>query len=126
MLDDLWTGLEALERRAFGHAGTLASALPLLKTSSSDNTLVSSLGDDALKHLAFMIDSSPEVVPLTVDFHEDLVHVPLPWRKRTQLLNTSPADLGGKHRPKPVPPEPDGFMADVDAAFVEQVFDISE
>ena len=26
------------------------------------------------------------------------------------------ADLGGEHRAKPVPPEPDGLMADVDPA----------
>lgn len=36
------------------------------------------------------------------------------------------ADFGGEYRAKPVPPEADCFMADVDATFVQQVFNISK
>jgi hypothetical protein len=46
------------------------------------STLVPALGDDALKHLAFVINRTPKVMPLTVDFHEDLVDMPLPSGKR--------------------------------------------
>jgi len=35
-------------------------------------------------------------------------------------------DLGCKHWPKPVPPGANGLVADVDPAFVEQVFDVPE
>ncbi len=35
-------------------------------------------------------------------------------------------DVGCKHRPKPVPPVADGFMADVDPAFGQQVFTLSK
>ena len=34
--------------------------------------------DEALEHLAFMIDGTPEVVPLTVNLHEHLVEMPSP------------------------------------------------
>ena len=34
--DDLWTGFEVLEGRAFGHNQTLVRPLPCLKQSSSD------------------------------------------------------------------------------------------
>ena len=36
--DDLWTGFEVLEGRAFGHNQTLVLPLPCLKQSSSDKT----------------------------------------------------------------------------------------
>ena len=34
------------------------------------------------------------------------------------------ADLGGEYRAEPVPPETDGFVADVDPAFVQKILDI--
>ena len=47
------------------------------------STFVSSLRDDALKNLAFVIDCTPQVVAITVDLHEDLVDMPLPSGKDT-------------------------------------------
>jgi len=35
-------------------------------------------------------------------------------------------DLGGKHRTKPVPPKPHCFMADVDAAFEQQILNLPQ
>lgn len=35
-------------------------------------------------------------------------------------------DLGCEHWPEPVPPEPYGFVADIDAALVQKILDISE
>ncbi len=35
-------------------------------------------------------------------------------------------DLGGEHRTKSIPPETDRFMADIDAALVQKIFDIPE
>jgi hypothetical protein len=40
----------------------------------------------------------------------------------TRFLRTSPANIG----PKPVPPEPDGLVAVVDAAFEQQVLDVPQ
>jgi len=34
-------------------------------------------------------------------------------------LDPTLPDLGSKHRAKPLPPEPDGFMTDLDAALVQ-------
>ena len=36
------------------------------------------------------------------------------------------SDLSGKHRAKPVPPKPNRFVADIDAALVQQILDISK
>lgn len=35
-------------------------------------------------------------------------------------------DLGSKHRPEPMLPIPDGLMADIDAPFMEQIFNIAK
>ena len=72
-----------------------------------------------------MIHGAPEVAHLPVYFHEHLVEVPSP-AARSHALNPTLPDLGGKPRPKPLPPEPDGFMADIDTALVEQVLDIAK
>lgn len=35
------------------------------------------------------------------------------------------ADLGGEHRAKPVPPKPDGLVADVDPALGQEILDVA-
>jgi hypothetical protein len=70
-----------------------------------------------------VVNGPPEVVLLAVDLHEDLVEMPPPVA-RTHSLHTALADLGGEHRPEPMPPEPHCLMTDVDAALVQQVFDV--
>jgi hypothetical protein len=72
-----------------------------------------------------MVHGAPEVVPLTVDLHENLVKMPLPMA-RSQPLDPALADLVREHQAETMPPEPHSFMAHVDAALVEQVFDIPE
>jgi hypothetical protein len=52
--------------------------------------------------------------------------VPLPVGINSELLDTPFTDFGGEYRTKPIPPEPNRFMADVDATFMQQVFDISK
>ena len=71
-----------------------------------------------------MINGPPEVVPLAIHLHKNLVHVPLSFRECAQLLNSHSSDLRGKHRTEPVPPISDGFVAHVDASLVQQIFDI--
>ena len=87
--------------------------------------LVARLRDEALKNLAFMIHGTPKVVPLAIDLHEDLVEVPAPAAGFHPFDPPLP-DLGGEHRAKPVPPISNRFVADLDTALVQQIFDIPE
>ena len=87
---------------------------------------IPSLGDIAFKHLTLVIYGAPQVVGFTVDLYEHLVQMPLPIRMSTKLLNPFSSDLSGKHRTKTVPPEPHSFVADIDAALVQQIFDIPQ
>jgi hypothetical protein len=73
-----------------------------------------------------VIHSSPKIMSFSIDPHEHLVQVPLPIGINTELVDTLFADFGGEYRTKSVPPEADRFMADVDATFVQQVFNISK
>ncbi len=72
-----------------------------------------------------MIYGAPKVVTLAIHLHEHLVHVPLPFRECAKLLDAFSSDFRSKHRAEPIPPISDGFMADIDPAFVQQIFDIS-
>ena len=38
----------------------------------------------------------------------------------------SPADLNREHRAEPVPPETHGIVADIDAAFEQQILDLAQ
>src|SRR5258707_10488760 len=73
-----------------------------------------------------MVDGAPKVVELAVDLHKHLVQVPAPLRLAAHVRDASLTDLGGEHRAKPVPPEPDGLVADVDPALGQEIFDVSK
>ena len=87
--------------------------------------LVARLRDVAFQNLAFVIDRTPEVVPLAVDLHKNLIQMPLPTA-RLHPFDPALPDLGGEKRPKPVPPEPNRLVADLDAALVQKILDIPE
>ena len=87
--------------------------------------LITRLRDEAFQDFAFMIDGSPKVMLLTVDLDEHLVQMPPP-SAGLHALNPSLSDLGSEHRAEPVPPVSHRFMADIDAAFVQQILDISK
>jgi len=87
--------------------------------------LIPCLRDEAFQDFTFVINGASEVVPLAVDLHKHLVEVPLPL-PRFHPLDPSLADIIGEHRSEPVPPEADGLVADVDAPFMEQIFDVSK
>ena len=61
-----------------------------------------------------------------VDLDENLVKAPTPARECPHPVDPFAADLGGEHRPDPVPPEPHGLMADVVAALGHEVLDVSQ
>lgn len=72
-----------------------------------------------------MIYGAPQVMAFTIDLHEDLVEMPTPTA-RPQSLDPAFPDLGGEHRTELVAPTPDGLVADLDAALVQQVFDVAK
>ena len=72
-----------------------------------------------------MIDGPPELMLLTVDLDEHLVQMPPP-SAGFHTLDPSLSDLGRKHRAEPVPPKSHSLMTDIDAAFVQQILDISK
>ena len=78
------------------------------------------------QHFTLVIHGPPQVMRLAVDLYEYLVQMPLPVRESTHLLDTSTANLSGEHRAKSIPPIPHRFVADVDAALVQQVLDIAQ
>jgi hypothetical protein len=73
-----------------------------------------------------MIYGPPKIVPLLVEFHVNLVQVPPPLGTGTQILDAVLTDFNGKYRAKSVPPKPDGFVAHVDATFVQDTFYVSK
>lgn len=52
--------------------------------------------------------------------------MPAPVSEAPHLVDPLPPDIGGEHRPKPVPPKPHCLMAQVDAAFEQQVLDVPQ
>ncbi len=74
-----------------------------------------------LKHLAFVIYRTPEIMRLTIDPDEHLVEVPAPLWKRP-MMNASFPDRGGERWTEPVPPVPNRLMADIDTALEQEIF----
>ncbi len=81
--------------------------------------LVAGLGDKTFEHLALVIDRAAEVMHLSVDLYIDLVEVPTPMAKPSHRLDALPPDVACEHRTKPVPPQPHGLMAEINAALEE-------
>ena len=71
-----------------------------------------------------MINGTPQIARLPIDPHEHFVQVPASVRVRMKMNPTLP-DFCCKQRTKPVPPEPYGLVADVDAPLEEKIFDLS-
>jgi hypothetical protein len=71
-----------------------------------------------------VIDSPPEVVGFAPNLDEHLVQVPLPLGIASALADAPFPDLGREHRAEAVPPKPNRFVADFNAAFVEQILDV--
>lgn len=73
-----------------------------------------------------MIDCALQIAGIAVDFHENLIKVPAPLSKPQHGDHTALPYLACKHRPLPGPPEPDGLVAQIDAALEQQVFDVPQ
>ena len=68
-----------------------------------------------------MVDGAPQIAELAVDLPEHLVQMPAPLRIAAHVRDPLLSDLGGEHRAKPFPPEPDGLAADVDPALGQEI-----
>ena len=73
-----------------------------------------------------MINSSPKIMGLTVDFHKDLIKMPFPIWVFGNWVHSFLADLPSEEWAKFVPPIPDRFMANINASFMEEIFYISK
>ncbi len=63
---------------------------------------------------------------LSVDLYVDLIKMPPPVPEALHPANPLAPDIGGEQRAEPIPPQPDRFMADVDAALEQQVLDVPQ
>lgn len=72
------------------------------------------------------VDGPPKGVPLAIDLHEHLIQMQSPLQQGSRLLAAFLANLGCRRRAAPVPPQTNGLMANVNAALVKQVLDISK
>src|ERR1700690_1399993 len=52
--------------------------------------------------------------------------MPAPLRIAAHVRDASLSDLGGEYRPKPVPPKPDGLVADVDPTLGQKILDVAQ
>src|SRR3546814_13229342 len=69
-------------------------------------TLFRSLSSDVtLEEFAFVVDSPPQVVSLTVDLYEHLVKVPAPVCGAFHSAHALAPDISSEHRSETVPPE---------------------
>src|SRR5208337_4456331 len=73
-----------------------------------------------------MVDGAPEIAELAVNLHERLIQMPPPLRIAAHVHNAPLSDLGGEYRAKPVPPEPDGLVAEVDPSLGQQILDVAQ
>ena len=105
---------------------SLAVPLQRLLQEHQGRSFVPFLRDVALQNLTLVINSTPQVMALLVDFHEHLIKVPAPLAKALHPADPLTTYVRSKQRAKPVPPKPHGFMADVNPALCEQVLDFSQ
>ena len=86
---------------------------------------VATFGDKGSQHLALVIDSPSQIVSVAIDLYEGLVEVPAPVRICV-LMNPTFSYFDCENWAEPVPAKSYHLMADVDALFMKEVFNITE
>ncbi len=79
--------------------------------------------DDTFKNGSFVINRAPKIIELTIDFDENFIQMPFPKRIR---IRSSLANFFRENRPKSIPPKPDGLMTNIDAALMQNIFDLTQ
>src|SRR5271166_4554358 len=122
------TAKERAKGRPFGgpFSDTVAGLVNMAMVIMAASAFHEGHSDVAEIELAFMIDGAPEIAELAVDLHERLIQMPTPLRIEAHVRYPLLSDLGGEHRAKPVPPKPDGLMADVDPPLNQEILDVAQ
>jgi hypothetical protein len=84
-------------------------------------TLVPFALNQHIKHFALGIHGAPKIDLVAGDFQIELVKMP-----GRVGLGPAFAQVRRDHRPKMIHPAPNGLVGDHDAAFCQQVFDVTE
>ena len=87
--------------------------------------LVAGFCDEALENFALVVDCPPKVMRLAIDLHKHLIKVPTP-AAGLHTLGPALSDFGSELGAKSMPPVPNGLVANIDAAFMQQIFHIAE
>ncbi len=77
--------------------------------------------DENVDHVAVLVNGAPEILPLTLDRHEDFVQVP-----RVAEATLSPLELSSVLRTKLPTPLSDSLVGHEDTPLGKKVFDISK
>jgi len=82
-------------------------------------------GDVGFENLTFVIYGPPKIMLDAIDLHEDLIEMRLPLSMLSHVGGALRSDLSGKDGTKAIDSESHTLMADIDPAFMQQVFDIA-
>jgi hypothetical protein len=88
--------------------------------------IIAFLGNKALKHPTFMINSAPQVMQLSFDPHVHLIEVPAPLPETPHPIHPLAPDIGCEHRPETIPPVPYRHVTDVDPALEKPTLDVAQ
>jgi hypothetical protein len=87
------------------------------------SSFISALGDEAFKHLTFLVHGPPKVKPLAVYSYKDFVKMPLPAQ---MLASPLLPDFSREFRPKMAHPKPNSLLTNIDSALMQNVFDLAK
>ena len=73
-----------------------------------------------------MVDGALKVMLDAIDLHKDLIEMPLPLSMLAHVGGAFRSDLAGEDRTRPVDPKTNAFLANVDPALMQKVFDIAK
>jgi hypothetical protein len=102
----------------------LAVPLQHLPKKVQSHRFVAFLGDLGFQNLAYVVYRPPQTVHLAVDLHMVLVEVPFPVTEAAHSVDPLAAEVGGEHRPEPIPPQPHGFMAETNPALEQKILNV--
>lgn len=87
---------------------------------------ITAQGHVASRLLAIVVDGAPEIVRFSTDLLEQLVQVPLQVRICFLAAHPPTPGLSCKHQAETGPQVAGGVMAEADAAFMQQIFDVPQ
>ena len=73
-----------------------------------------------------MVNSTPQIVCFSIYLYKHFIEMPFPVGMILSRMYPFIAYLMSEHWTKPIPPVSDSFMADIDASFMEQIFDVAQ